>query len=90
MYYTNPTYVNKLSSLGTKQSMSRRGNCIDNAKIETFFGHFKDECLYNKAKNLNEVIEIISTYMNYYNNKRYQWTLKKMAPVQYRNHLLAA
>jgi len=90
MHYTNPTYVNKLKLLRVNQSMSRRGNCIDNAKMETFFGHFKDECPYNEANNLNEVIKIVNTYMNYYNNKRYQWTLKKMAPVQYRNHLLAA
>jgi len=90
MHYTNPTYVNLLKSLGIKQSMSRRGNCIDNAKMETFFGHFKDECKYQDAKNLGEITNIVGDYMNYYNKGRYQWTLKKMAPAQYRNHLLAA
>lgn len=89
-HYTNPTYVNKLKDLGVIQSMSRRGNCLDNAKMETFFGHFKDECPFFKAKSYEDLVKIISDYMYYYNNQRYQWRLKKMAPVQYRNHLLSA
>ncbi len=90
MHYTNPVYVNKLKELNIIQSMSRRGNCIDNAKMETFFGHFKDECEYYKAKDIKSLKIILKNYMHYYNNARYQWTLKKMAPAQYRSHLLAA
>ncbi|MDF2699775.1 MAG: family transposase [Haloplasmataceae bacterium] len=40
-----------IAKLGILHSMSRRGNCIDNAIMETFFGHFKDECLYKEANN---------------------------------------
>lgn len=57
---------------------------------ESFFGHLKDEVDFSTAKTLNEVRTKIDHYMVYYNNYRYQWNLKKMAPVQYRNHLLAA
>lgn len=90
VHYTNPSYVTKLKGLGVIQSMSRRGNCLDNAKMETFFGHFKDECKYHEAQTFEDLVKIIDDYMNYYNNQRYQWNLKKMAPIQYRNHLLAA
>ncbi|QVK18423.1 IS3 family transposase [Mycoplasmatota bacterium] len=90
VHYTNPSYVNKLKELNIIQSMSRRGNCLDNAKMETFFGHFKDECDYQQAKDFYELYKIVDNYMRYYNCKRYQWTLNKMAPTQYRNHLKAA
>lgn len=83
-------YVNKLKELNIIQSMSRRGNCLDNAKTETFFGHFKDECDYKLAKDFKELYKIVDNYMRYYNRKRYQWTLNKMAPIQYRNHLKVA
>ena len=54
---------------------------------DTFFGHFKDEVNLDKCSTLDEVINEIDDYMNYYNNDRYQWNLNKMTPVQYRNHL---
>ena len=69
--------------------MSRRGNCWDNAPMESFFGHFKDEVDYKAATTLQELKHKIDHYMVYYNNYRYQWNLKKMAPIQYRNHLLS-
>lgn len=87
-HYTNPEYIKKVKSLKLIQSMSRKGNCIDNAPIESFFGHLKDELDYKSAKTFTELKEMIKNYMNYYNNKRYQWEIKKMAPVEYRNHLL--
>ena len=90
VHYTNPSYVTKLKGLGVIQSISRRGNCLDNAKMETFFGHFKDECKYHEAQTFEDLVKIIDDYMNYYNNQRYQWNLKKMAPTQYRNHIKAA
>src|SRR3712207_9300713 len=73
---------------GLGQSMSRRGNCWDNAPQESFFGHFKDEVDLKKYENLNQLKREIDNYMNYYNNYRYQWNLNKMTPVQYRNHLI--
>ncbi|GAB6179795.1 hypothetical protein JCM14036_11140 [Desulfotomaculum defluvii] len=70
--------------------MSRRGNCWDNAPQESFFGHMKDEIDYRTCNTFQEVEKLIDHYINYYNNHRYQWGLKKLAPVQYRNQLLAA
>lgn len=88
VHYTSPKFQKKVKKLGLKQSMSRRGNCWDNALQESFFGHFKDEVTLNKCSSLDEVINEIDDYMNYYNNDRYQWNLNKMTPVQYRNHLV--
>ena len=67
--------------------MSRRGNCWDNAPQESFFGHFKDEANIKECQTLVALKKEIKKYMIYYNRYRYQWDLKKMTPVQYRNHL---
>lgn len=72
------------------QSMSRKGNCIDNASMESFFGHLKDEVDYKNCKTFDELAEKIDEYMYYCNNERYQWSRNKMTPVQYRSHLLIA
>ena len=87
-HYTNPEYRLLLKNNNVIQSMSRKGNCIDNAPMESFFGHFKDEVDYKSCKTFEELVEKIDEYMYYYNNERYQWNKLKMAPVQYRNHLL--
>jgi transposase InsO family protein len=88
VHYTNPEYRKILKQNGVIQSMSRKGNCIDNAPMESFFGHFKDECEYKYCNNFKELIDIIDEYIYYYNNERYQWNKLKMVPVKYRNHLL--
>lgn len=88
-HYTNPLYVERIKGFGMVQSMSRKGNCIDNAPIESFFGHLKDEVDYRSARTFEELYCIIEEYMRYYNLERRQWELKKMTPVEYRNHLLA-
>lgn len=88
-HYTSPEYRTKIKELGITQSMSRKGNCIDNAPVESFFGHLKDDVDYMDAKDFNELKEIIGEYINYYNNERYQWDIKKMTPVEYRDHLLS-
>jgi len=87
-HYTNPQYIAILKKHNIIQSMSRKGNCIDNAPIESFFGHLKDEVDYKNCKTFNELKEKIRDYIHYYNNDRPQWNLKKMTPVEYRNHLL--
>jgi putative transposase len=87
-HYTHPTYIAKVKELNLKQSMSRRGNCIDNAPMESFFGHMKDDVNCKEAKTFAELNLMLDKYLKYYNNERYQWDLKKMTPVQYRNHLL--
>lgn len=89
-HYTSPRYQKLLKKYSLGQSMSRRGNCWDNAPQESFFGHLKDEVDYTSARTLKELKSKMNHYMTYYNNYRYQWNLKKMTPIQYRNHLLAA
>lgn len=87
-HYTNPAYIGRIKKLEMMQSMSRKGNCIDNAPIESFFGHLKDDVDYKHCKTFEELNSLIEEYMRYYNNERQQWELKKMTPVDYRNHLL--
>ena len=89
-HYTSPKFQRLLKSKGISQSMSRRGNCWDNAPMESFFGHMKDHLDLKKWKTLEEVKKGVKKFINYYNNYRYQWDLKKMTPVEYRNHLLAS
>ena len=88
IHYTSRLFRNQLIKNGIGQSMSRRGKCIDNAPMESFFGHFKDEVDYKDCKTLEELSHKINDYMVYYNHQRKQWNLKKMTPVQYRHHLL--
>lgn len=89
-HYTSPVYQKMVKKYKMGQSMSRRGNCWDNAPQESFFGHFKDEAYIKPCETLEELKREIKEYMNYYNHYRYQWDLKKMTPVQYRDHLLNA
>lgn len=69
------------------QSMSRRGNCWDNAVQESFFGHFKDECHYENCKSYEELQKCIDEYSHYYNNERGMWDKGKMTPVEYEKYL---
>ena len=87
-HYTSPTFQALLKKKGLGQSMSRRGNCWDNAPQESFFGHFKDEANIKECQTLDELKREVKRYMIYHNTARYQWNLKKMTPVGYRNHLL--
>lgn len=87
-HYTHPGYIEIVKELKMIQSMSGKGSCIDNAPIESFFGHMKDELDYEICKNFEELRLKIAEYMQYYNNERKQWTRNKMTPVEYRDHLL--
>ena len=69
------------------QSMSRRGNCWDNAVQESFFGHFKDECHYESCKTYEELQKCIAEYSDYYNNERGMWDKGKMTPTEYEKYL---
>ncbi|KOF57981.1 hypothetical protein AGR56_13895 [Clostridium sp. DMHC 10] len=89
VHYTSPKYQKLLKENNLGQSMSRRGNCWDNAPQESFFGHLKDEVDYKSCTTLEEVENSINKHIDYYNNHRYQWNLKKLTPVKYRNQLLA-
>ncbi len=90
VHYTNPGYLERVKKIGLLQSMSRRGNCLDNAPTESFFGNIKDEVDYQEAHNLFELKQIVDEFMEHFNKTRKQWNLKKMTPAQYRSHLIAA
>ncbi|QDS36620.1 IS3 family transposase [Brevibacillus brevis] len=90
MHYTHLITRRLIAEAGFKQSMSRKGNCWDNASMESFFGHMKDELEYKDCTSLTELRQRINEYVTYYNSERYQWTLKKMTPDEFRNHLIAA
>ena len=87
--YQMNQYQKLLRDKGVIQSMSRKGNCLDNACAENFFGILKSELFYVKEKEYNNVDELekdIIEYIEYYNNKRIKGKLKGMSPVQYRVH----
>lgn len=79
-------YQAKLKKKGIIQSMSRKGNCIDNSVAENFFGILKSELFYiNEYKAIDELEKDIHEYIKYYNNSRVKSRLK-MSPVNYRTH----
>ena len=57
VHYTNPLYIDMVGDFSMVQSMSRKGNCIDNAPIESFFGHLKDEVEYKRQRHLNSLCD---------------------------------
>lgn len=88
-HYTSISFRELISDIGLRQSMSRRGNCWDNAPQESFFGHMKDEL--REASTTWEIYEdvcaSIDDWMDYYNNDRYQMGLQKMSPNEYYNYI---
>lgn len=89
MHYTHPVFQQKVKNAGFTQSMSRKGNCWDNAPMESFFGHMKDELDYEDCQTIEELRERVNEYILNYNTSRYQWGLNKMTPDEYRSHLLS-
>lgn len=87
--YFSDEFQKKVAEMGMVQSMSKRGNCWDNAPQESFFGHFKDECRYETCKNFEELQAMVEEYTWYYNNERHLWDRKRMTPVQYEEYLLS-
>lgn len=87
MHFTHISYRRKLEENGVTQSMSRKGNCIDNAPIESFFGHLKDLIDLKECKNIQDVKNEVTKKINYYNHRRPQLGLKKMPPSEYRRQL---
>ncbi|WP_229245209.1 IS3 family transposase [Dyadobacter aurulentus] len=85
--YQMSKYQKILESKGIIQSMSRKGNCLDNAIIENFFGTIKSELFYlNKYQSTDQLKEDIKEYIDYYNNDRIRLNLNGMSPAQYRAH----
>lgn len=85
--YLNPTFQAILASKGYEQSMSRRGNCWDNSSMESFFGHFKDECPYEKCQTLEELRRLVNEYAFYYNTERPQPCRNNMTPDEFEKYL---
>lgn len=84
-HYTSYKFIEILHNKALRQSMSRRGNCWDNAPQESFFGHMKDyvgEKIKACADHV-QVKEIVDDYIDYYNKERYQWNLAKLSPNEY-------
>lgn len=85
--YQHKRYQKRLKDKGIIQSMSRKGNCLDNAIMENFFGLLKSELLYLRDfSSIEEFKGELEEYIWYYNNKRIKCKLKGMSPVQYRLH----
>jgi transposase InsO family protein len=86
--YQHSEYQRLLSEHHIKQSMSRKGNCMDNGAMENFFGRLKVEMFYGEHfQTVDEFINCLKDYIDYYNNERIITKLK-MSPVQYRTHSL--
>ena len=84
-HYTCIQFIELLKDKQIRQSMSRRGNCWDNAPQESFFGHMKDE-INNKVKQCEDfgsLSKLIDDYIDYYNNDRYQMELAMLSPNEY-------
>jgi putative transposase len=87
--YRMDAYQTSLKSQGLAQSMSRKGNCLDNAAMESFFAVLKTEFFYlNKFSSVEQLENGIKEYIQYYNHERIKLKLKGLSPVQYRNQPL--
>ena len=85
--YQHSEYQRLLKEHNIKQSMSRKGNCMDNGAMENFFGRLKVEMFYGeKFECVNAFIDELKSYIHYYNNDRISTKLNGMSPVQYRTH----
>jgi putative transposase len=88
-HYQMAKYQKTLTSRRIIQSMSRKGNCLDNAVIENFFGILKTELLYlQEFESVDHFLQELDDYIIYYNEKRMKAKLKDMSPVEYRTHVL--
>lgn len=87
VHYTSYKFIEIVNNAELRQSMSRRGNCWDNAPQESFFGHMKDEIDITGCSSFEEVKAIIDDWIDYYNNERYQWQLAKLAPNEYYQYI---
>ena len=87
-HYTSVRFIDLLKDKKLRQSMSRRGNCWDNAPKESFFGHMKDELKIHRDMSFEEILAEVDDWMDYYNNDRYQWGLAKLSPREFYEYLM--
>lgn len=89
--YHMHSWKQTLRERGMRQSMSRKGNCLDNARMENFFGTLKAECWYGeKYRDTAELMAAVDEYIHYYNTERISLKLKGQSPVEYRTLVLSA
>lgn len=84
-HYTSTTFIRIIEDAELRRSMSRRGNCWDNAPQESFYGHMKDHIggMVKQCTEFQEVKTIVDDYMDYYNNEEYVWELCMLSPNEY-------
>lgn len=87
--YQHQSWRLLLEKFGARASMSRKGNCLDNAVIESFFGHLKDELVVDTTQTTSQLQAAIADYLDWFNHQRPHTTNKGLAPVQYRAQALA-
>lgn len=90
IHYTNKSYQSLLKEKGITLSMSRKGNCWDNAIMENFFSHLKCECVRVRKRSLRsflDVVEAVEEYISYYNYERTQKKLHGLSPIDFRQQL---
>ncbi|WP_407226631.1 IS3 family transposase [Escherichia coli] len=84
-HYRIKSYQSDLADKGLVQSMSRKGNCLDNAVMENFFGHLKEEIYYRRDyRSVEELENAVNEYITYWNQKRIKLSLGGLSPVEYR------
>ena len=89
--YQHKQYQRMLHNKGIRQSMSRKGNCLDNSVMENFFGILKSELLYlQKFESMEQFKQELVDYLDYYNNRRIKTKLKGLSPALYRKLALMA
>ncbi len=88
-HYVSNDFSDFMKLYNITQSMSRRGNCWDNAPMESFFGTFKDHIKLKDCETIEQALKKIDHFLDYYNNYKPQRKLKKLPPIQYRNLLLS-
>ena len=90
-HYQHKQYQRMLQKKGIRQSMSRKGNCLDNAVIENFFGLLKTELLYlQEFESMDHFKHELIEYLDYYNNRRIKAKLKGLPPAIHRQQALLA
>ena len=89
-HYTSCSFIQLVKDKGLRQSMSRKGNCWDNAPQESFFGRMKDHIgeRIQKCTTYKEIQNVIDDWMDYYNNDRYQWGLARLSPNEYYQYII--
>lgn len=86
-HYTSKKFIQIVNDAKLRRSMSRRGNCWDNAPQESFFGHMKQETNFDRCKTVDELRAAVDDWMDYYNNDRYQEGLAKLSPNEYYEYI---